>query len=63
MCIRDSDEADPAFGNGKTPSIPEAAAALGQRIARLRDSVCADDAEARKAFKVYLVAHSMGGLI
>ena len=57
------DEADPAFGNGKTPSIPEAAAALGQRILRLRDSVCGDDAEARKAFKVYLVAHSMGGLI
>ena len=57
------DEADPAFGNGKTPSIPEAAAALGQRIARLRDSVCGDDAAARKAFKVYLVAHSMGGLI
>ena len=34
-----------------------------RRIARLRDSVCGDDAEARKAFKLYLVAHSMGGLI
>jgi hypothetical protein len=57
------DEADPAFGTGKAPSIPEAAAALGRRIAQLRDSVCGSDAAARKAFKVYLVAHSMGGLI
>mgnify|MGYP000887652503 CR=1 FL=1 len=57
------DEADPAFGSGKTPSITEAATALGQRITRLRDSVCGEDVAARKAFRVYLVAHSMGGLI
>jgi hypothetical protein len=57
------DEADPAFGGGKAPSIPEAAAALGRRIAQLRDSVCGNDAAAGKAFRVYLVAHSMGGLI
>jgi hypothetical protein len=57
------DEADPAFGDGKVPSIPEAAAALGRRILALRDGVCGDNQAERKAFKVYLVAHSMGGLI
>ncbi len=57
------DEADPAFGSGKTPSIPDAAAALGKRILDLRDRVCGNSDADRKAFKVYLVAHSMGGLI
>ncbi|QIL20828.1 hypothetical protein [Thermomonas sp. HDW16] len=57
------DEADPAFGNGKAPSIPDAAAALAQRILALRDSVCGNSEADRKAFRVYLVAHSMGGLI
>ncbi len=56
------DEADPAFGSGKTPSIPDAAAALGKRILDLRDRVCGNSDADRKAFKVYLVAHSMGGL-
>ena len=57
------DVADPAFGDSKAPSITEAAASLGQRIAQLRDSVCGDDAAMRRDFRVYLVAHSMGGLI
>jgi len=57
------DAADPAFGDGKSPSIPEAAAALGQRILELRDRICGNNEADRKAFKVYLVAHSMGGLI
>lgn len=57
------DEADPAFGGHKAPSIPAAAAALAARILALRDSICGDDAQARKDFRVYLVAHSMGGLI
>ena len=57
------DEADPAFGTGKAPSIPDAAKALGQRILALRDSICGNNEADRKAFKVYLVAHSMGGLI
>lgn len=57
------DAADPAFGDGKAPSVPEAAAALAQRILDLRDRVCGDNAAERKAFRVYLVAHSMGGLI
>lgn len=57
------DGADPAFGDGKVPSIPEAAAALGKRILALRDSICGNNEADRKAFRVYLVAHSMGGLI
>lgn len=57
------DVADPAFGGGKAPSITEAAASLGKRILELRDSVCGDNAGMRRDFRVYLVAHSMGGLI
>jgi hypothetical protein len=45
------------------PSIPTYAEGLSQLIARVRDAVCGDDDTARKAFRVYLVAHSMGGLI
>ncbi|WP_313256224.1 hypothetical protein [Stenotrophomonas acidaminiphila] len=57
------DVADPAFGDGKAPSITEAAASLGRRILELRDSVCRNNASQRRDFRVYLVAHSMGGLI
>lgn len=52
-----------AEGSGRRPSIIEAAGELSARILWLRERVCGDDAEARAAFKVYLVAHSMGGLI
>ena len=57
------DPADPAFGDGETPGIVQAAKALAQRIEALRDSVCGNNAAMRSAFRVYLVAHSMGGLI
>ena len=57
------DPADPAFGDGKALSIPDAAKALGQRIAELRERICGNNEADRKAFRVYLVAHSMGGLI
>lgn len=57
------DAADPDLGGSNTPSIPDAARALAQRILSLRDSICGDDAQARRDFRVYLVAHSMGGLI
>ncbi len=57
------DPADPAFGNGKAPSIIAAATSLGNRILELRDSICGSNAALRKAFRVHLVAHSMGGLI
>ncbi|MCG6657467.1 hypothetical protein HOP52_06770 [Halomonas campisalis] len=52
-----------AEGRGQRPSIIEAAEDLAARILWLRERICGDDAAAREAFKVYLVAHSMGGLI
>ena len=55
--------ADSDLGGGDAPSIQEAARGLGKLVLRVRDQVCGDDAEARAAFRVYLVAHSMGGLV
>jgi len=51
------------IGEGERLTIPGFAADLRKFILRVRDHVCGDDAEARKNFKVYLVAHSMGGLV
>lgn len=56
--------ADSDLGGGaEPPSIREAASGLGDLILRVRRQVCGDDAEALAGFRVYLVAHSMGGLI
>ncbi len=52
-----------SLGTGERQRIPGYAAQLRAFILRVRDHVCGDDAAARAAFKVYLVAHSMGGLI
>ncbi|MCH8558981.1 MAG: hypothetical protein LAT84_14255 [Balneolia bacterium] len=58
------EQADSDIGSGDgTPSIETAAEGLSDLILKTRDQVCGDDTEARKKFKVYLVAHSMGGLI
>ncbi len=57
------EQADPDLGTGEVPTIPQAARGLKDLIHRLRDQVCGDDAGARKAFRVYLAAHSMGGLV
>lgn len=57
------DQASKQIGSDKTPSIEDAAQGLCDMILRVREQVCGDDAEARASFKVYLVAHSMGGLI
>jgi hypothetical protein len=57
------EQADTDLGTGQVPSILEAAEGLGELIARLRDQVCGQDQEAARAFRVYLVAHSMGGLV
>ena len=52
-----------SFGDGKKDTIVAYAEDLRDFIVRVRDQVCqGDDAELAK-FKVYLVAHSMGGLI
>lgn len=55
--------ADEDLGTGEVPSVPDAARGLRDLILRLREQVCGDDAAARAAFRVHLVAHSMGGLV
>ncbi len=59
------DEASKDFGDGKTPPIEHFARGLGDLILRLRERICANKANEVKAedFRVYLVAHSMGGLV
>ena len=48
---------------GERRDIEEFADGLGQLILRLRDRVCESDTQALNDFRVYLVAHSMGGLV
>jgi len=57
------DVASEDIGAGDTPSIIDSASALGKLIEKTRKLVCRDDQQALDDFKVYLVAHSMGGLI
>ncbi len=59
------DEASRLLGLGKTPSIEVFSAKLGELILRVRDLVCAnpDNGVTPDAFRCYLVAHSMGGLV
>lgn len=60
------DEASQDFGDGKgTPPIQHFALGLGNLILRLRAKVCANPANRMtpEDFRVYLVAHSMGGLV
>ena len=51
------------FGDGRRLGIADAAKGLSELILKVRDFLCQKDAEALAAFRVYLVAHSMGGLI
>src|SRR5688572_24602129 len=53
------------LGEGKLPEMEDYARDLGDLISRLRDKVCANPENKIKPgdFRVYLVAHSMGGLI
>ncbi len=57
------DAADQQLGEGKRPSILEAAHDLQHLIKLVRRAICGDDSEALRRFRVNLVAHSMGGLI
>ena len=59
------DEASTDFGDGKgTPPIETFARGLNTLILRLRDKVCTPNSGiAKEDFRVYLVAHSMGGLV
>lgn len=61
------DEASEAFGteNDGIPLIQYFASELGKLIIKLRDIICSnpDNGVTPDVFRVYLVAHSMGGLI
>jgi hypothetical protein len=57
------DQGDPDFGNGEPPTVEESAQGLHDLILKVKDKVCGNDAQAKSDFKVYLVAHSMGGLV
>jgi pimeloyl-ACP methyl ester carboxylesterase len=57
------DQADKDFGEGKPLSIPAAALQLRDLILNVRQQLCGDDKAQQAAFRVHLVAHSMGGLV
>ena len=59
------DEASEAFSDGNTPPIEHFGIGLGQLILRLRDKICGnpENGVTPEDFRVYLVAHSMGGLV
>src|SRR5690606_22727104 len=56
----DSGDLNP--GSSARRDVEEQAAGLSMLIHQLREQVCGNDADAVRAFRVYLVAHSMGGL-
>lgn len=57
------DEASTALGPGRRDEIEDYARGLGQLIVRIRERICDGDTEQERAFKVLVVAHSMGGLV
>ncbi|MFT8243841.1 hypothetical protein [Roseomonas sp. BN140053] len=56
------DKVSADFGGGEQLRMETFGADLNDLIERVRDSVCTDPAD-RESFKVYLVGHSMGGLV
>ncbi len=64
------EESSGDLGTGKVQDIEFFARRLGELVERMRDELCGpalgatdEIRKARKAFKIHLVAHSMGGLI
>lgn len=55
--------ADKDLGDGVSQPIVDAAHGLKTLIYQIRSQVCGDDVQLLNQFKVYLVAHSMGGLV
>ena len=51
------------LGSGHRPEMEDYAKALRTYLKVVRAHVCGDDAAAAQDFEVYLVAHSMGGLV
>ncbi len=65
VIFRYYDEASEDFGSGKTPPIRHFAQGLDTLILNLKKRICGNPKNevAPEDFRVYLVAHSMGGLI
>ena len=57
------DRVSKVFGEGKQVEMEEFGKGLGELILKVRDRVCKNDKKEREKFKVYLVGHSMGGLV
>lgn len=57
------DRVSKSFGDGKLATMEDFATGLGELIEKVRDRVCGGDTDELKKFKVYLVGHSMGGLV
>lgn len=57
------EQASEELGSGERPEIEGFARGLGKLVLSIRERMCGDDLEQRAAFRVYVVAHSMGGLI
>jgi hypothetical protein len=57
------EQADSELGKDKTPSVMKAAQGLSDLIMQVQEKVCQGDVQSLAEFKVYLVAHSMGGLV
>jgi len=57
------DQVSKDLGTGERPDMEVYAEGLEKLIKNVRDAVCWGDPEMYDAFKVYLVAHSMGGLV
>lgn len=57
------DQVSNSFGTGKQARMEVFAAGLGELILRLQERVCCGDPQASRDFRVYLVGHSMGGLV
>lgn len=51
------------LGTGIRPEIEDYARGLHELIEKVRRQVCGNDVATQESFRVYLVAHSMGGLI
>ena len=57
------DQVASVFGAGKQVKMEEFGRGLSDLVLKLRDRICADDPEQKAGFKVYLLGHSMGGLV
>ena len=57
------DQVSASLGAGERMPIEDFGDGLSTLILDVRDRICGDDAALRAKFRVYLVAHSMGGLV